>query len=1754
MLAASDRYDMVMLNGDIGFNTAQGDLFGTDASELSDGEWHHVVGVFTNGDVSQNQIYIDGKAQDMSQIRGAPNNSAANIDSDGGELHFGSWGANDNYRFSGSMDEIKVFNGSLSNDEIEQLYITEAEHNHWENAGLSLDEDSSLTINPADLLANDSDIDGDRLSISSVQDAEHGRVEINDDGDIVFTPDADYHGDASFTYTVSDGQGGSDTATVNLNVESINDEPVINVVDTTVTEDTAQIIATADDLDGSIDSSSLSAEHGTVAIDGDGNISYTPDADYNGSDTVSISVTDDGGTTTSQTIQLTIDPTQDNPVAVDDGGTKVTTSIEIANASFEHDDHGNNAWNYGIEGWQQSNSRGAGDWNPTSNNYADEASEGENVAWINSGSISQVLDETLEENSTYSLNLDLGDRNDSGTADYSVNLYAGDQLVSTITQGDFALVNGEFVTATLELDSSTLAGDFTGFGEPLKIEIVKEGGGQLNIDNVSLTKTAMHLATDEDTAITIDVLANDTDADGDTLTITKVESPVIVDGVEVGTAEIVEVNGTQQIQFTPDKSLNAMDDGDSRDISFNYSISDGEGRTDSASVNLTVNGSNDAPVITVTDATATEDTPQVIANASDIDGSIDSSTLSAEHGTVTLAENGDISYTPDADYNGSDTVSISVTDDGGATTTQSIKLTIDPTQDSPVAVDDGANHAVSFDGQKDFLATEINVPESGYTVSITFSTTQDSVGIYSVRHGEHGGANDRNIYLDNDGNLCTRVWSNEIIKTDGVDFSDGEVHTVTHVLDGDHQILYVDGEKMAIGDKGTSDFNWDSRIEIGYCTDAKLDYFDGEIGDVQLYDTALSGEEVKSIVDGDTVDNGHLLIHYDFEGDEPFSDKSGNGHDTIAGGNPSIVEFAGAGGAFNSDEDVALTLSPTDLLANDFDADGDALSIVTVQDAENGSVEINDDGDIVFTPDADYHGEASFSYTVSDGQGGESIATVKLNIDSVNDGITQIIDSDLSANTINENTGIGSYTGITLDATDGDGAAISYEIQGDVPFTVDKDGRIITDDVIDFEKNEKFSFDVIATSTDGSTSTQAFSIDVTDLQEVNDIQGTWRSESLNGTEGADYIKGLGGNDKINAGAGDDKILGGDGTDTLYGGAGNDTFVQNEGDDHDAVYGGEGIDKLVRGEGDGNIGLAGNFGEKNSVEVIDAGGNDVVGDWRSQSLDFSGTKLADVDEIRGEGGNDKIIGTAEDDRIVGGDGSDTLYGGAGNDTFVQNEGDDHDAVLLVRGEGDDIGLALRRGLRRSHRCGWQRCGRRGARVSISRHQHRRDPWRGWQRIIGTAEDDRIVGGAAIALRWRRQRYLRAERGRRTMPSTVVKESTSWCAVKATIGLGSARRTPSKIDAGGNDVVGDWRSQSLDFSGTKLADVDEIRGEGGNDKIIGTAEDDRIVGGDGSDTLYGGAGNDTFVQNEGDDHDAVYGGEGIDKLVRGEGDGNIGLAGNFGEKNSVEVIDAGGNDVVGDWRSQSLDFSGTKLADVDEIRGEGGNDKIIGTAEDDRIVGGDGSDTLYGGAGNDTFVQNEGDDHDAVYGGEGIDKLVRGEGDGNIGLAGNFGEKNSVEVIDAGGNDVVGDWRSQSLDFSGTKLADVDEIRGEGGNDNIVGSAGDDTISGGQGNDKLSGGAGDDIVYGNEGNDHYYFSPFEGNDEFHGGEGWTDTIHIDATADPNADPDNPWTITVDGEELEYDLAAGALELDPDTSGIVTLSDGSELSFSGVDSIEW
>jgi cysteine-rich repeat protein len=254
--------------------------------------------------------------------------------------------------------------------------------------------------------------------------------------------------------------------------------------------------------------------------------------------------------------------------------------------------------------------------------------------------------------------------------------------VGNATHGTVALV-GTTVTFTPAVDYSGSASfDYT----------VSDGVGT-DTGTVTITVTAAPdapVAVDDVAAATEDqpatlvaatLAANDTDADGDALTVTAV-------GVPSGGA-VALVGGT--ITFTPAPNLTGT-------AGFDYTVSDGA-RTDVGHVVVTVAAVPDAPVAGDDTATTAEDTPLAIAGATltandvDVDGPAATVTAVAagSHGTVLLTGT-TITFTPEADYVGAAHFDYTVSD-GALTDVGRVTVTVTPVNDPPVAIDDSATTA-----------------------------------------------------------------------------------------------------------------------------------------------------------------------------------------------------------------------------------------------------------------------------------------------------------------------------------------------------------------------------------------------------------------------------------------------------------------------------------------------------------------------------------------------------------------------------------------------------------------------------------------------------------------------------------------------------------------------------------------------------------------------------------------------------------------------------------------------------------------------------------------------------------------------------------------------------------------------------------------------------------------------------------------------------------------------------------------------------
>lgn len=180
-------------------------------------------------------------------------------------------------------------------------------------------EDSGA--NTTNVLANDTDPNFDSLTIISVTQGTNGSVAITGGGTSVsYTPAPDFFGPDSFTYTITDGNGGMDTATVSVNVTNVNDPPAANNDNYSMNQDTTLLVLAASGVlanDTDIDSALLTASlvNGpsnaqSFVLNADGSFSYTPLPGFTGIDTFDYVANDGTDDSNLATVTITINDTQ----------------------------------------------------------------------------------------------------------------------------------------------------------------------------------------------------------------------------------------------------------------------------------------------------------------------------------------------------------------------------------------------------------------------------------------------------------------------------------------------------------------------------------------------------------------------------------------------------------------------------------------------------------------------------------------------------------------------------------------------------------------------------------------------------------------------------------------------------------------------------------------------------------------------------------------------------------------------------------------------------------------------------------------------------------------------------------------------------------------------------------------------------------------------------------------------------------------------------------------------------------------------------------------------------------------------------------------------------------------------------------------------------------------------------------------------------------------------------------------------------
>ena len=884
-------------------------------------------------------------------------------------------------------------------------------------------EDTPLTGNVLTDGTDDSDVDGNTLTVSTftingtsynagttASIAGVGTVIVNADGSYTFTPALNYTGTVPvITYAISDGNGGTDTGDLKVTMVPVNDAPLATDDSFTGAEDapiTGNLIANDSDVEGSpltvtgytiagvtgpftIGVTETIPDVGTIRVNSDGTFTFTPAPNYNGTVPVITYTVSDGTLSDTGALSLTVTAVNDAPVAVDD----------IVNATED---------------------------TPITGNV------------LTDGTDDSDVDGNTLTVSTFTIN---------GTS-YNAGTTASIAGVGTV------IVNADgSYTFTPALNYAGTVPDVT--------YAISDGNGGTDIGALKINMTAVNdapVAADdsftgaEDAVITGNLITNDSDVEGASLSITGfsitgLTGPFVLNADQtipnVGT---IRINSDGSFTFTP------LANYDGTVPAIIYTVTDGNS-TDTAELDLFVAPLNDAPIIGNSTQTVNEDTP---ANGTVLTGLTDTDTPLANIkvteftftipggsnytfaagtlttipgvGTLVVNEDGTYTFTPNSNWNGTvPLITFNISDGEGGEDTGTLAITVTAVNDDPVAVNDDnivspedapvTGNVLSNDSDPDgnpIVVKEFTIAGLSGTFPAGTSATIPGVGTIIINtNGDFTFTPELNY----NGTLptITYVASDNALSTDAATLN----ITISPVNDlpvANPNLQTINEDSPATGNVITND----SDVETANSSLAvtQFSFTVGTVTSTFPAGTTATIPNVGTIVvnaDGSYV----FTPNANYSGAVPdinYTISDGTGGTATSIIDITITPVNDAPAAVNDSKTGAedATLSGT-VLTNDTDIDGAALSVTsftvaggtpitvtsgtpgTTTIANVGSITINADGTYTFTPLANYTGTVPvITYTVSDGTA-TATANLSLSITAVNDNPIAVADSQTIA-------------------------------------------------------------------------------------------------------------------------------------------------------------------------------------------------------------------------------------------------------------------------------------------------------------------------------------------------------------------------------------------------------------------------------------------------------------------------------------------------------------------------------------------------------------------------------------------------------------------------------------------------------------------------------------------------------------------------------------------------------------------------------------
>jgi hypothetical protein len=703
--------------------------------------------------------------------------------------------------------------------------------------------------NVFNVLANDTDANGDPLTITAVSVPSSGTASISA-GKILYNAATGFTGTATLTYTISDGKGGTATATVTITVSAATNTPPVAVNDTFSvangsTGNVLDVLVNDSDANGdplTITTVSIPSS-GTASISA-GKIVYNAASGFSGIASFTYSISDGKGGSANATATVTVG-------AATGTGENVALAIKgaLATASSTY------APAFGAAGTNDGDRKGTkwgnnGGWNPAL------VGSGQwlQIEFPVAKSIDRIEVITVQDNYTTpieptpALTFQF-----YGLRDFNVQAWDGIAWV-TVPNGTITANNKVWRTISFPALSTTkirilVTGTTRDFARLIEVEAWTPS----TVNTPPVATNDAYAVANASAGNVFDVLANDTDANSDPLTITSVSIP------SSGTASI----SAGKIVYNAAAGFSGI-------ATFTYSISDGKGGSANATVTVTVAAPANTPPVASNDAFSVANASSgnvfdVLANDTDANGDpLTITTVSIPSSGTASISAGKILYNAASGFAGTATFTYSISDGKGGSANATVTVTVGAAANTPPVATNDAYAVANASTGNIFEVLANDTDANGDPLTITAVSTPSS-GTASISAG---------------------------------------------------RILY----NAAPGFSGIATFTYSIS--------------DGKGGSANATVTVTVGAAANT---------------------PPVAT-----NDTYAVAN-------------------ASTGNVLDVLANDTDANGDPLTITTVSIPSSGTASISA-GKIVYNAASGFSGAATFTYSISDGKGGSATATVTVTV------------------------------------------------------------------------------------------------------------------------------------------------------------------------------------------------------------------------------------------------------------------------------------------------------------------------------------------------------------------------------------------------------------------------------------------------------------------------------------------------------------------------------------------------------------------------------------------------------------------------------------------------------------------------------------------------------------------------------------------------------------------------------------------------------